>query len=45
MAVRLLYLLFRQLMAGLGLLARSSKSQNAEILVLRHEVAVLRTVG
>ena len=42
MAVRLLYLLFRHLMAWLGLLARSSRSKNAEILVLRHEVAVLR---
>ena len=42
MVIRLLYLIFRQLMAGLGLLARSSRSKNAEILVLRHEVAVLR---
>jgi putative transposase len=40
--VQLLYLIFRQLMAWLGLLARSSHSKNAEILVLRHEVAVLR---
>jgi putative transposase len=32
----------RQLMAWLGLLARSSVSKNAEILVLWHEVAVLR---
>src|ERR1700709_2379719 len=29
-------------MAWFGLLARSSRSKNAEILVLRHEVAVLR---
>src|SRR5438105_10436410 len=29
-------------MYWLGLLARSSRSKNAEILVLRHEVAVLR---
>ena len=42
MAVRLLYLIFRQLMAWLGLLARSAHSKNVEILVLRHEVAVLR---
>jgi putative transposase len=42
MAVRLLYLVFRQVMAWFGLLARSSRSKNAEILVLRHEVAVLR---
>jgi putative transposase len=41
-AVRLLYLIFRQLMAWLGLLVRSSRAKNAEILVLRHEVAVLR---
>jgi putative transposase len=41
-AVRLLYLIFRQLVAWLGLLARSAQSKNAEILVLRHEVAVLR---
>jgi hypothetical protein len=40
--VRLLYLVLRQVMAWLGLLARSSRSKNAEILVLRHEVAVLR---
>jgi hypothetical protein len=42
MAVRLLYLIFRQFVAWLGLLARSSTSNNAEILMLRHEVAVLR---
>jgi putative transposase len=41
-AVRLLYLIVRQVMAWLGLLARSAQSKNAEILVLRHEVAVLR---
>jgi putative transposase len=40
-ALRLLYLIFRQLIAWLGLLARSSRSTNAEILVLRQEVAVL----
>jgi putative transposase len=32
----------RQVMAWLGLLARSAQSKIAEILVLRHEVAVLR---
>ena len=42
MTVRLLYLVFRQLLGWLGLLTRSSASKNAEILVLRHEVAVLR---
>jgi putative transposase len=41
-AALLLYLIFRQLMAWLGLLARGAQSKNAEILVLRHEVAVLR---
>jgi hypothetical protein len=35
-------LIFRQVMAWLGLLARGAHSKNAEILVLRHEVAVLR---
>jgi putative transposase len=42
MALRVLYLIFRQLVAWLGLVARSSRSKNAEILVLRHEVTVLR---
>ena len=37
-----MYLIFRQLVAWLCLPARSSRSKNAEILVLRHEVAVLR---
>ena len=40
-AVRLLYLIFWQIMAWLGLLTRSTQSKNAEILVLRHEVTVL----
>ena len=42
MTVRLLYLIFWQLVAWLGLLARSSTLKNAEILVLHHEVAVFR---
>ena len=42
MAVRLLYLVFRQMMAWFALLARSEGSKNVEDLVLRHEVAVLR---
>ncbi len=42
MALRLLYLIFCQITSWLGLLARKQASKNAEILVLRHEVAVLR---
>ncbi len=42
MSLRLLYLIFVQLCGWLALLARSSASKDAELLVLRHEVAVLR---
>jgi hypothetical protein len=42
MTFRLLYLIFCQFFGWLGLLARAPASKNAEILVLRHEVAVLR---
>lgn len=42
MSLRLLYLILVRLSSWLALLARSSASKDAELLVLRHEVAVLR---
>jgi putative transposase len=42
MALRLLYLIFSRLLDSLTLLSRASASKNLELLVLRHEVAVLR---
>ncbi|REH26146.1 homeodomain-containing protein, partial [Kutzneria buriramensis] len=42
MTVRLLYEILVQVLSWLTLLARSSASKDAEILALRHEVAVLR---
>ena len=42
MLIRVLYLLMVQVFGGLVLLARSGTSKEVEILVLRHEVAVLR---
>jgi putative transposase len=42
MTLRLVYLLFCQVMRWLALLARSSVTKDAELLMLRHEVAVLR---
>jgi hypothetical protein len=41
-SLRLLYLIFDRLLGCLTLLGRASSSKDIELLVLRHEVAVLR---
>jgi len=41
-SLRLLYLIFLRLLNLLSLLGRSSASKDVELLVLRHEVSVLR---
>ena len=42
MALRLIYWMFYQLMRWMALVARGSVAKDVELLVLRHEVAVLR---
>src|SRR5689334_8143373 len=41
-SLRLLYLIFRQVLGLVLLLGRTSSTKDVELLVLRHEVAVLR---
>jgi hypothetical protein len=41
-SLRLLYLIFRQVLGLVLLLGRSSSTKDVELLVLRHEVAILR---
>jgi putative transposase len=45
MVFRLLYLISVRVLGWLGLLARSTVVKDVEILILRHEVAVLRRQG
>ena len=45
MSLRLLYLIFIRVCGWLVLLGRPTASNDAELLVLRHEIAVLRRIG
>jgi hypothetical protein len=40
-SLRLVYLIFDRLLSWLSLLGRTSSSKDVELLVLRHEVAIL----
>jgi putative transposase len=42
MALRLAYLMLARVLSWLALIARSDAAKDVEIIVLRHEVAVLR---
>ena len=42
MTLRLLYLILRTVVGWVSLLLRSQASKDAEILILRHQLAVLR---
>ena len=42
MSLQLLYLIFRQVLGLVLLMARTSSAKDIELLVLRHEIAVLR---
>ena len=42
MSLRLLYLIFRHMLGLVLLMGRTSSTKDVELLVLRHEVAVLR---
>ena len=42
MSLRLLYLIFRQVLGLVLLMGRTSATKDVELLVLRHEIAVLR---